>query len=311
MTKNTQYVEWKKHTGSLESDVALIMQHWQSRFELGSAQLLCTNPQATIKLVEKCWQRLTRQVQKQREAKASAKDILQITRTISRMQRVTFSSSSPDEDPDAKFYVLTEKELSSLPTHCFTLYSIADLPKLSTLKQLPADALVVPFSRQKNLEGIEKKKALEARIKTEENAVISWLGSHKIKLEGLMHDIEKSNEALDTLLGSNNLQSEFLHRAKAYLQLIRLAQPLKFDSLQQQRIQLIEQLEHQVRILSPAFLSDHILDSQSDDSFLLRDITGKKLLTLESLKAFITAQYHQGHRHLAAALEQHAGFIRL
>lgn len=312
MINTTRYIEWRlSKNKSLEAQVAEVIKHWETRYELGSAILLCKNPEAALKLAEKQWRKLTRQAQKHREAKAAAEDILQITRTISRMQRVRFSAKNPSDDPDAKFYVVSNSSLHSLPSHCYTLYAADSLPDVSLLKVLPADALIVAYGSKAELAGIHSKSVLEERLLTEEAEITKWLQKSAIDLNDLPRDINKANEALDTLLGSNSLQAEFLHRAKAYLHLVQLAQPVSLTTAQKERLKSLQQLEHHVRVLSPAFLSDHIVDSQSDDSFLLRELSAKKILTLESLKQFISQQYDLGRIHLAAALEQKAGFVRL
>lgn len=311
MIQNTHYIEWLTQNKTHELQVAEIMRHWQSRYELGTAVVLSNTPQTTLKLVQKQWQKLTRQMQKQRETNSAAGDILQTTRTISRMQRIKFTTEDPAENPDANLYVLSFEALTTLPAHCFTLYSTNKLPAITQLKLMPADSLVVAYQEKAELSGIYNKSVLEERVLTEEAILIKWLSRHSIDLGQLPHSIEHANEALDVLLSSNNLQTEFLNFTKQYLHLVQLAQPLMLSAAHQERLKALEQLEHHVRVLSPAFLSDHIIDSQNDDSFLLRELSTKKILTLESLKEFIAQQYELGHRHLAAALEQQAGFIRI
>jgi hypothetical protein len=312
MTQNVHYIQWQNGKNkTLEAKASEVMKHWQTRYELGSALLLCEDPETTLKLLEKQWRKLSRQLQSNRETKVGADDILTVTRTISRMQRVKFSTEDPEVNPDAKFYVVTPKELSILPAHCYTLYNFSKLPEVSLLKLLPADSLVVSYSEETTLAGIYEKSVLEERILTEESKLISWLEKQHIVLDDLKENIEKANEALDTLLSSNNLQSEFLHRTGGFLNLVQLAQPVLLSPAQELRLTALSQLEHHVRVLSPAFLSDHIVDSQSDDSFLLRDPETGKVLTLETLRNFITAQYQAGRNHLATALEQKAGYIRL
>ncbi len=312
MIQNVHYIQWQNSKNkTLESKVSEVMKHWQARFELGAALLLCDDPQATLKLLEKQWRKLSRQLQSNRETKVGADDILTVTRTISRMQRVKFSTDDPESNPDATFYVINSEQLSSLPAHCYTLYNFSKLPDLSLLKLLPTDSLIVSYGEKVQLAGIHEKSVLEERILTEEASLTKWLENHHIVIDELKSNIEKANEALDTLLSSSSLQSNFLHTAGVFLNLVQLAQPVTLSDVQQKRIEALRQLEHHVRVLSPAFLSDHIVDSQNDDSFLLRDPETGKVLTLESLRQFIATQYNAGRKHLAQALEQKAGFIRL
>lgn len=312
MIQNVHYIQWQNGKNkTLEAKVSEVMKHWQTRYELGSALLLCEDPEAALKLIEKQWRKLSRQLQSNRETKIGADDILTVTRTISRMQRVKFSNEDPELNPDAKFFIISPNELSILPAHCYTLYNFSQLPEPTLLKLLPANSLIVSYGEKIPLTGIHEKSVLEERILTEEALLTKWLEQHHIVIDELKNNIEKANEALDTLLSSNNLQSSFLHKTGAFLNLVQLAQPVTLSETQQLRLEALSQLEHHVRVLSPAFLSDHIVDSQNDDSFLLRDPETGKILTLESLRQFIAAQYSAGRTNLAKALEQKNGFVRL
>jgi hypothetical protein len=312
MKQNTHYIQWENgNNKTLEAKITEVMKHWQVRYELGSAVLLVEDSVLAQKLAEKQWRKLSRQLQAKRELNSNAQDILSTTRTISRMQRVKFSSSDPTDDPDAKFYVLTPARLESLPLHCYTLYSIADLPPLELLKLLPSDSLVVAYSQRSELAGFYSKGVLEEKILTQEAKLTKWLRNNHIEIDILATELEKANEALDTLLSSSQLQSEFLQNAELYLNLVQLAQPIKLPARQVERLAAISQLEHHVRVLSPAFLSDHIIDSQGDDTFLLRDPETGKILTFETFKNFISAQKQAGRTHLAKALEQKAGYVHL
>lgn len=312
MIQNVHYIQWQNGKNkTLEVKVSEVMKHWQTRYELGSALLLSEDPEAALKLIEKQWRKLSRQLQSSRVTKVGADDILTVTRTISRMQRVKFSTEDPELNPDAKFFIMDPKQLSTLPAHCYTLYNFSQLPEPTLLKLLPTDSLIVSYSEKIQLSGIYEKSVLEEQILTEEALLTRWLEHHHIVIDELKNNIEKANEALDTLLSSSNLQSNFLHKTGAFLNLVQLAQPVTLSETQQLRLEALSQLEHHVRVLSPAFLSDHIVDSQNDDSFLLRDPETGKILTLESLRQFIAAQYSAGRINLAKALEQKTGFVRL
>lgn len=291
--------------------ISEIMRHWQARYELGTAVLLAKDSSLALKQVQKQWKKLTQQLQQQREEKVSAEDILQITRTISRMQRVKFTTEDPLQNPNATFYILTDKQPNALPAHCFTLYDLQTQPEESLLSALAPEALVVSYGKKIDLKNFYEKEVLEEQVQTVESGLVSWLKSYKIDIDLLVDDLEKANEALDTLLSSSKLQNEFLTHTKEFLHTIQLASPLKLSATQQYRLKSIEQLEKHVRVLSPAFLSDHVIDSASDDSFLLRELSSQHILSIEALKKFITKQYTLGRNHLAAALEQRAGFIKL
>lgn len=312
MTQVHRYVQWQ-HTSNKSEVVAIseIMRHFQARYELGTAVLVVEDSKKALKLVAKRWKKLTQQLQQQREEKVSAEDILHITRTISRMQRVKFTNETPTVDPGASFYVMSVKELDSLPAHCYTLYSLQKLPNETLLAKLAPEALIVPYGEKIKLTNVYEKDILDEQVQTVEAKLVSWLKLHRIDIEELADNLETANEALDTLLSSSKLQNEFLAQTKEYLHTIQLASPLKLSTLQQVRLHSIEQLEKHVRVLSPAFLSDHVIDSGNDDSFLLRELSTQRILSVDALKEFIAKQYQLGRTHLAAALEQKAGFIRL
>lgn len=312
MNKTYKYVQWHGESNKSRANlISEIMKHWQSRYELGSAVLVISDPESAVKQVQKQWKKLTQALQIQREEKVRAEDILQITRTISRMQRVKFTQENPLQNPNANFYVVSKQELKSLPAHCYTLYSLETISDEAVLNALPAESLLVMYTKKIKLKNFYEKAVLEEQVQTTESQLISWLHSNNITIDSLSDNLENANEALDTLLSSTRLQNEFLAQTKQYLRTIQLASPLKLSAAQQSRLHSIEQLEKHVRVLSPAFLSDHIIDSASDDSFLLRELSSHHVLSLDALKEFIAKQYTLGRNHLAAALEQKAGFIKL
>src|SRR5690606_38692040 len=142
-----------------------------------------------------------------------------------------------------------------------TFYSLASLPAEPVLKQLPSECLVFAFQEKSDLRGFYPKSALEEQVQTDEATLLKWLESHSISLEALENNMEKSNEALDMLLSSNSLQTEFIAKTQLFLRTLQLAQPLKLSESQQLRLKNLQKLEQHVRVLSPAFLSDHILDN--------------------------------------------------
>ena len=312
MRTQEHYVQWQHNvSNSFDEKIVEIMKHWQSRYELGATVLLTDSPSLTLKAVSKQWRKLTRQAQKVRETKQTAEDILGITRTISRMQRVKFTSKSPEQNSSATFYVLKPDDVTTLPSPCFTLYSVGETISPHLLEKLTPDALVVLYqSRQPELAHLKNKSVLEDRVTSEESELTSWLHHHKINLEELGSNMEAANEALDTLLGSTNLQTEFLHKTKLFFHTLQLAQPLKLSSDQLERLHTLERLEKHLRLLVPSFLTDHIADTSSD-SFLLRDFSSGNVMTLQNLRAYISKQYELNNKNLALALEHKAGFIRI
>ena len=93
--------------------------------------------------------------------------------------------------------------------------------------------------------------------------------------------------------------------------MLSLAQPIKLSEERTARLEALKAIERHVRVLSPSFLSDHIVNSGSDDSFLLRDRNVKQVLAVANLHTFIIQQYQAGRDHLAEAVERRAGFVRV
>lgn len=313
MKQINHYIQWQHNaTNSLDGKVAEIMKHWQNRYELGSAVLLTDSPTTALKNVIKQWRKMSRQLQAVRETKQSAEEILEITRTISRMQRVKFTTKDPSDDPDATFYLLKPDQIETLPAHCYTLYSLAPEVSPMVLDGLAADALLVLYqTKQPSLSHLKEKANLEHRLQLEEKDILGWLEKQGIVIANLQDNLDATNEALDTLLSSGKLQAEFLHKIRLFLHTLQLAQPLTLDSEQAENIESLKQLEKHVRVLSSGYLTDHIIDTSSDDSFLLRESATGRQYGFNSLKEFIAEQYTAGRTHLAAALEQHAGFARI
>ncbi len=312
MIQTKRYIQWQNTSKNIESRVAEIMKHWELRFELGTAMLLCNDPEVTLKLVEKNWRKLCRQLQSSRSVNSQANDILELTRTISRMQRVKFTTQPPENEPNATFYVGSASDTSSVPAHCFTLYTTEELPSEEFLSLLSPESLVVaPKHLKKDILGFDSKNVLEEKLLKDESNLVNWLRAKAILLDDLQSDVEKSNEALDTILSSASLQSEFISKSQLFLHTLQLAQPLKLTESQQERLSTLKTLEQHVRVLSPAFLSDHIINSQDEDSFLLKDPASGRTLTLDSLRQFIADQYSAGRINLAKALELKAGFVSI
>jgi hypothetical protein len=62
------YVQWQKNTtNNLDSKIVEIMNHWQSRYELGKAVLVTDSPETALKSVRKNWLKITRHIQIVRE----------------------------------------------------------------------------------------------------------------------------------------------------------------------------------------------------------------------------------------------------
>ena len=119
------------------------------------------------------------------------------------------------------------------------------------------------------------------------------------------------NEALDNLLTGARLQEEFLLKTKLLTHTLRLAQPIKLSTVQERRIKTLQTLEHHVKILTPSYLSDHIIDSSAEDSYLLHDIAESNNLVFSDIDQLVRDLRRLGHEKLAQRVEARAGFIRL
>ena len=307
------FIQWQKFKNrSVDDQLSEIIKHWESRYELGTAMLICDDPKVAAKYISKQWRKLTQQAQKVRETKNSAEDILRITRTISRMQRVKFSVSSPDVNQHANFYVTTHESMKVFPTNCYTLYVLGPVLKTIDFMKLAPGALVVAYQEKvDNLAGMLPKSILGEQLQVEEESLVSWLKEKDINLDALEDDMDQTNEALDMLLSQSRLQEEFLYKTKYYLFSLNIAQPITLDSAQQRRLRSLLQLEHHIKILSPTYVSDRLLDSSSEDSFLLRDILNIKAISESADKEVAAKQRLKGRNNLAGAIERKSGFITL
>lgn len=309
MTTKPRYIDWRTKNGnSLEAITADAMRHYQHRYELGVGVLLVSDPKSAIKQIEKQWRKLTRQHQQKRQTKANAEDILTTTRTISRMQRVTFTTESPATNPDASFYVLPETA-EVLPVRCSTIYTAHAITD-NQIAILPSETLVVAYGKKKAIPELLPKSELESIWRDSQTALLQWLSAHHIRLNDIQNDMEHANAALDNILSSSRIQNEFLHLTAQYTSAVSHAKPYTEQPADAAIYHAITHLEKQVKALTTGFLSDHIIDSASDDSFLLRDNAGKPLYAFESLTAFIKMQYQKGHVHLAKALEHASGVVQ-
>lgn len=309
MNTSRHYFEQLFETAELEALIQNCVKHMGLRFELGSVVFVCDQPEQAYKLIEKHWKKLTRQIQEHRQKLSDAAEILEVTRSISRRQRLQFSTQSPSEDPAASCYIVTTKQLDSVPQNCYTLYHLSGKLTADVFKQLPSDALVV--GRSIDLPELLPKQELANQISAELSNITDWLQQQKIDLAALGSDIKKSTEALDKLLSDEQLCRDFNHMAEKILRLYMLAQPLKVAESPERLISNLNNLHTQAKALSPAYLSEQLLDNQSDDAFLLRDIARTTNFSLSGLKEFISEQYRLGHNHLATALERKLGFIRI
>jgi hypothetical protein len=313
MNNTKRYIEIILNSSKAPKEQAVsIIKHWQNRYELGTAVILCKDPEAVLKTIKKQWNKQARQLQSTRETTHHANEILEITKTISRMQRIKFSTELPERNPEANFYVLDAKNVTSLPAKCYTLYAPEGLPEKELLNKLAPEALVVAYGPVKDVPAnLYAKLSVEQEAKNSEKDLVDWLKTHKIDITRLDEDMENCNDALDTILSSSRLCSEFIHKTQTLSHTINLAQPFKLSSSQLQNLKSIERLEQYVKLLSPVHNSKQVATDHSEDSFLLRDLTTIKLLTLESLKQFVVEQYRVGRNNLAKALEQETGYINI
>lgn len=310
MATQPHYIEYFKSKSNPQQLVRDYTSHFAARYQLGSALFISQHPKADYKLATQQWKKLTRQLQDQRRNLVAAEQLLQTTRTISRMQRVVFTTDSPATQPDAQCYFITPDQIDSLPINCYTIYLVSDTVEAALYDRLPAESLVVSAKALKN-PILKDKQLLVKELRSQTDKLVTWLYEQSIPLADLASDMQLSNEALDKLLSSNKLRSEFCLRAEIILHTHLLASPTRLEDSFERLIASLQTLDSHVRALSPVFLTDHLLDNQSDDAFLLRDIAFKGGFRFDTITDFITQQYKLGHKHLAAALEQKAGFLRI
>ncbi|HZM63756.1 MAG TPA: hypothetical protein VFB59_01335 [Candidatus Saccharimonadales bacterium] len=124
-----------------------IARHLYGRQLQGTVVILTDNPTGLHAALAKQWRRLGRAVQRERAATLDAVLIQELTRTLSRMQNLTFSTQSPFDEL-ADVYILDKEHLNVVPrgTHTFYATEVMDDEQLKDIGEAVAyNGLVVTY----------------------------------------------------------------------------------------------------------------------------------------------------------------------
>lgn len=281
-----------------------IMRHFHARQHLGTALVVCEDPEALLAAAGKQWLRLSRLLQRRRGSATNAVEILKLTHTITQMQHLEFVAQPPHERPEAAVYFVKPGQTRQLPANCLTVYlaaSVSETAAAALMKELPAYGLVVDYSGgvEAGDFGLRAKADLEADVAATWCAVDSFLTKYQISVVELTPSptsAEAFDDALDVLLG---VGTEFLGIANLFQRTLDLARPLRtIPKLQRDRYDAFMMLAHRVQTLSPGHFSPQFLNTYADDTFFLND-RGR---TATDWAALLESHRLAGRSHLVSAL---------
>lgn len=124
-----------------------IARHLYGRQLQGTVVILTDNPTGLHAALAKQWRRLERTVQRERASTIDALMISELTRTLSHMQNLTFSTQSPFDEL-ADIYILDRQHLNIVPhgTHTFYATEPMDDEQLKDVSEAVAyNGLVVVY----------------------------------------------------------------------------------------------------------------------------------------------------------------------
>jgi len=302
-------------TDSLAAD---IMRHMHARQHLGKVVIICDHPIVMLSACRKQWLKLSRTVQKQRAATLNADKILKYTHTITRMQRMHFTSKPSLQNPDADVFCLAPDQLNTIPPHCLSIYLTTTLTSEQTaqlIQQLTLETLIVDYRHETVWESfsLKPKSILEAEVTTQWLVVQDFFAKRGITLNALnngqLPDIDAMDDALDLLLDVSN---KFLEIANSFHRALELARPLKIARTLRLQYDTLALLAHRVQALTPNAFTQRFLETYNeDDTFFLYDI-GRSRINGESLQETITRHRKAKRLRLAnALLLYHNNFTRL
>lgn len=287
-------------TDSLAAD---IMRHLHARQHLGKVVIVCDQPIVMLSACRKQWLKLSRTVQRQRAATLNADKILKYTHTITRMQRMHFTSKLALDNPDADVYCLSPDQISTMPPRCLSVYVTTALPSTiaeSLTEHISVDTLIIDYDHQTPWEelGLESKTALEKRVAAEWKQVHAFFVSRGIDPNSLnngqIQNVDAMDDALDTLLGVNY---KFLEVANSFHHALELARPLRINKNTRLQYDSLALLAHRVQALSPSAFTQRFLETYNeDDTFFLYDKSRHRYSASGESLADIVARHRQAKR---------------
>jgi hypothetical protein len=141
------YVERRSLRGgeSLSWDIA---HHFYTRQLQGIAIVVTEKPSSLLSSTSRQWQKVVRQVQRERSSTLDATRVLELTKQIAYMQSLRMRVDSPKNKHSAGLVFASVKELALNPRVCHTMYVTTPLDPeiLETITgRMPGHALVVCY----------------------------------------------------------------------------------------------------------------------------------------------------------------------
>jgi hypothetical protein len=284
---------------------SVIIDNWQTRHLHSKALLITPKYEILIKYMQKRWLSLLQSLQQERSQTIDADRLLSLTYTITRMQQMQITASTPSEYPAAHLWSIAPSALleTELPRTCKTIYIGAKLTKgeqEQLLSLAPPHTLITDYTASHSWH-LTDKAQLEEKVHNTWEELIVFLKANDISMTQMTLDknnIDYIDDALDTLL---NQSSTFLRHARQFQEAFHLAQPLKLTHAQLQEYELINLLARRVTMLTPGLIH-HSFIKPENDTFSLYDFL-PQVYSRQSLTDTVKRHISAGRFKLAKALE--------
>ncbi len=306
MKQTSIYLEVREKPQSLTNLASDIARHWQTRYTHSKAIIVCDEPHALAKHIEKRWLRLTNQLQQKRLRTVGADEILELTYAITRMQHINFAEGLPNKHPSANFWFVNHQEMvNELAGTCRTLYIACSLSEHEALLDtLPTHSLVVDYAHNQWPSYMRSKAELETKVYNAWNELHTFFVRHNIDINAIIssntYNAEHIDNAIDTLI---DVSSTFLRHAHQFQEMLQLAEPLQVEHSLKLQYEAANLLARRVAALSPNIFGRFISQALDDETFYLQ---GGSLEVFKRETADATVDYHRraGRNSLARALER-------
>lgn len=106
-----------------------LARHLYARMYYGKTVIVAAKPTIVIASLRKQWLKLTRKVQKERAKTLNALRVAELSRIVSYMQSLKFTTHYPPDDYEGNIYIATLEEVLRWPPDCRTLYITCDIER--------------------------------------------------------------------------------------------------------------------------------------------------------------------------------------
>lgn len=113
----------------LNNIMADIARHLYARAQIGKAVIVTSQPEEAQKLLQRQWLRLIRKLQIQRALTDNGAIIADLSRNISILQTMHFTTLAPFEAPHNDVFIMTPEGLQDILPECHTLFVAAPVPE--------------------------------------------------------------------------------------------------------------------------------------------------------------------------------------